>query len=115
MDDLSYQALDEIRITGDEDALDVQYSEPDQGGTRLLLRYRIPRRASRLPIMLSGYAHEGALGHGREVPWSELPSRVARDLLPWLASQRRAAQAARKAALDSFLADIESLVESRPT
>jgi hypothetical protein len=114
MDDLEYQALDEIQIDAADQAVDVQYSEGDQGGTLLRLRFRLPRDAARLPAFRSGYAYGRELTDPRDVAWRELPSRVGRDVLPWLAAQRVAARAAGKVILDAFLGDVERNVRGAP-
>jgi hypothetical protein len=50
----------------------------------------------------SGYAHDDRLSE-KEISWEELPQRVHRDLVPWLAEQRRVVQASGKETIDSFL------------
>jgi hypothetical protein len=95
VDDLTYQHLDEIPVDPPGAAIRVQYSEPDQGGTQLLLRVTIPANRNSPPILSSGYAHDEGL-KSKEVSWGDLPERIASDLLPWLADQRRTARSVGK-------------------
>jgi len=107
VEDLTYQSLEQIEIDAIEATVDIEYSEADQGGTKLRLRFKIPRDRHQMIVVRSGYVHEGALKPQKSLAWSELPPRIGKDLLPWLAAQRLIARASEKQSLDRFLADVE--------
>ena len=107
MEDLTYQALSEIRIDPVEATVDVTYSEPDQGGSVLRQRYKIPPDRRLMIVLQFGRSVGDELEHTLHVSWQELSSRIRRDLAPWLAAQRQLAQSAGKVALDEFLGEIE--------
>lgn len=83
MQDFTGQRLDAIRIEPDV-VLFLEYSEPDQGGTRLLQRFYIS--LNKLVEVETGYSHEEKY-ISRYEPITELPSQVSKDSLEWIARQ----------------------------
>ena len=84
MDRFDYQHLDGLTLEPRYGAIRIDYSEPDQGGTRLLIRFRIyvDGRIERD----SGYAHDSEL-RTEAIDRSKLPSRVIDDGLTWVQEQ----------------------------
>src|SRR5262245_29829030 len=113
MDDLGYFHLDRIGIDGSSAMLCVDYSQQDQGGTRLLLQFRVPRRAGsapgQLPILQEGYAHDAKLRE-RPLLWQDLPDRVRSEATAWLTQQRHIAETSNRDALVRVLADFEHVL-----
>ncbi len=79
-----YQHLDGVTIEAEGPALRLDYSEPDQGGTRLMIQFRIP--CSGQPAQLSGYAHDPQLRE-REISFADIPPRVLTDATTWIQEQ----------------------------
>lgn len=73
MERFDYQHLDGVTIEPRGPALRLDYSEPDQGGTRLMIQFRIP--TSGQPVQLSGYAFDPKLRE-RIISFAEIPPRV---------------------------------------
>ena len=84
MELFDYQHLDGVTIEAEGPALRLDYSEPDQGGTRLMIRFRIP--CSGQPAQLSGYAHDPQLRE-REISFADIPPRVLTDATVWIQEQ----------------------------
>ena len=84
MEQFDYQHLDGLTLEAIGCALRLDYSEPDQGGTRLLHRFRIPIKGA-IEIE-SGYAYDPSLSK-REIAFAEIPPRVIQDAIVWLKQQ----------------------------
>lgn len=89
MNSFTYQHLDSIRIEPSK-TLTLEYSEPDQGGTRLLHRFRI--NSSKEVEIESGYVADTDFITKR-VPAREVPSRIWDDALSWIDQQVQRAPA----------------------
>lgn len=84
MESLDYQHLDGLSLESERASMRVDYSEPDQGGTRLMIQFRIP--LSGQPSQISGYAHDSELTE-REILFTEIPHRVLADARHWIQDQ----------------------------
>lgn len=76
------QHLDSIKI--EPDILILEYSEPDQGGTVLLHRFRIFK--NKHVELETGYRHDINLQKNR-VFITDIPQRVFKDALDWIVQQ----------------------------
>ena len=83
MNSFTQQHLDSIRIEPSK-TLTLEYSEPDQGGTRLLNRFRI--LDSKEVEVESGYNADTDFTTKR-VPSREVPRRIWDDALNWIDQQ----------------------------
>ncbi len=110
MKDLDYQHLDRISIDASTAELCLDYSEPEQGGTRLLYSFRIPSAAGRQrveePTVTTGYAHDDHLTC-QALAWRSLPLRVRRDATNWLVGQCDLARQSGRRELEAILADFQ--------
>jgi hypothetical protein len=107
MERFDYQHLDGFTIESAENALRIDYSEPDQGGTHLLIRFRIPMYGN--PETETGYSHEQELRR-KEITLEEIPSRVIADAETWLLEQREIAESQGKEALVKALSNFRERV-----
>lgn len=83
MDLFIYQHLDSVKIDPSK-ALILEYSEPDQGGTRLMHRFRI---CANMGIEVhSGYVGDVDLKK-ENVLVTEIPRRIWGDALNWIDQQ----------------------------
>ena len=78
----TYQHLNSIQI--EPDAVILEYSEPDQGGTVLLHRFRIFK--NRGAERETGYRHDAEL-QKQGLSIAEVPQRVFKDALDWINQQ----------------------------
>ena len=92
--------LDGLAIDETDGVLLVGYSEPDQGGTRLLLCYRVPVKGPReaQPWLESGYTFDMELSR-HTMPWEDMPSRLKTDAERWLVEQIEKAEESGKTSL----------------
>ncbi len=89
MQNLEHQHLDSIGIHPDVTLL-LEYSEPDQGGTRLSHRFRIfQNKEVEVDI---GYLHAADFQKKR-ISIQDVPQRVFDDALDWIAQQLQCAPA----------------------
>lgn len=79
----SGQHLDSIQIEPDI-TLMLEYSEPDQGGTRLLQRFYISQNKE--VEVASGYSHDENFQRKR-VSGKDVPEQVFDDALDWITRQ----------------------------
>lgn len=84
MRSFNYQDLTSIRLES-SNALILEYTEPDQGGTRLLHRFRIG--ANKEIEMGSGYSSDDIESTTKRVMPEEVPPRVWNDALNWIDQQ----------------------------
>jgi hypothetical protein len=77
------QHLNAIRIEPDITLL-LEYSEPDQGGTRLLHRFYISRNKE-IEIE-TGYSHDRKFQR-RRIEEKDVPQKVFNDALDWVTQQ----------------------------
>jgi hypothetical protein len=90
--ELDHAHLRVIAIEAEGPALCVEYGVPDQGGTCLVYRFRIPSGASS-PTLACRYLHDPPPRASEEpapVSWSQLPVRLKRDVAEWLSEQEQA-------------------------
>lgn len=100
------QHLDSIRIEPDI-TLFLEYSEPDQGGTRLLHRFYISQ--DKEIVVEDGYAHDERF-QKEKIPAEEVPQQVLKDALDWITQQLESAPSGRiRDVLKSFESTISSL------
>lgn len=83
MNNFANQHLDSIRIQPNVTLL-VEYSEPDQGGTRLLHRFYISQ--NREIDIESGYINDAKFQKKR-IPLKDVPQQVCDDVLGWIDQQ----------------------------
>jgi len=83
MQDFSHQHLNSISIKPDITLL-LEYSEPDQGGTRLLHRFCISQNGE--IAVETGYSHEDDFQKSR-ASVGEVPQQVFNDALDWITQQ----------------------------
>jgi hypothetical protein len=100
--------FDGIALAMDGRELVLDYSDPDQGGTRLFFRYFVSR--STLPRRVTGYGPE-IQGAGKEIKYEELPQDVVCDACDWLRSNIEAARSGNKEQLFGILSDYLRLLE----
>jgi hypothetical protein len=84
MERFNYQHLDGLTLEADKAAIRIDYSEPDQGGTRLLHRFRIfvDGHVERE----NGYAGDRKL-QTKEIKRDAVPARVIADAMSWIREQ----------------------------
>jgi hypothetical protein len=96
-----------ISLAPDGRELTLDYSDPDQGGTRLCFRYVITPQSS--PRLITGYAHESHRSP-REISYDQIPQDVFSDAQHWLKSNLDLARASGKEMLSRILMEyLESL------
>ena len=106
MQDFSYQHLNSIRIEPDITLL-LEYSEPDQGGTRLLHRFYIYQNRNVQTEV--GYSHDERFQR-KAISIEEVPRRVFSDALVWIAQQLECVPSGRiLAVLNGFQETLSSL------
>jgi hypothetical protein len=88
MDQFNYQHFDGIIIEGSNGAIRVEYTEPDQGGTRLLIHFRF--FLSGEVEQDSGYSFDEKLKTD-SIRWNEVPRRVVCDTIGWIEEQQKSA------------------------
>ncbi|MEI8353648.1 MAG: hypothetical protein WCG22_03980 [Lentisphaerota bacterium] len=79
-----YQHLDGLTLEAEKAAIRIDYSEPDQGGTRLLHHFRIFMDGH--VERENGYAGDTKL-QTKEIERNAVPARVIADALSWIREQ----------------------------
>ncbi len=104
MDSFDNSHLDGISLEQSGEALRIDYSEPDQGGTRLVHRFRIFR--NRNAEIEYGYAHDTNL-QKNTVSLQDVPTRIFNDALNWIAQQ----SASKNQVLNELLSQFHKLIK----
>ena len=94
-----HQSFDGIILSADGNRLALDYSDPDQGGTRLYFRYILSLHSP--PRLIAGYAPHGA-GSEREISFDEIPAEVVGDARTWLKSNAETAREQEKTPFVDF-------------
>ena len=105
MKNFTHQHFDSIRIESDSTLL-LEYSEPDQGGTRLLHRFRIFH--NKVIEVEIGYLHDADFEKKR-IPIQEVPQRIFQDALDWITQQIQCATSDR---LVQILNDFREIIST---
>ena len=84
MEQFDYQHFDGIIIEGSNGSIRVEYTEPDQGGTRLLIHFRFYLNGN--VERDSGYSFDDKLKTD-SITWEKIPTRVIADTLGWIDEQ----------------------------
>ena len=96
----TYFSFEGITLASNGSELTLDYSDPDQGGTKICYRYVVALRFP--PRLITWYAHEGSNSE-REIGYDQIPADVFRDALDWLRSNAEIARASGKEALCQIL------------
>lgn len=109
----TYFSFEGITLAPDGRELTLDYSDPDQGGTKLCFRYAISLQSP--PKLVTGYAHETDRSE-REIGYNQIPQDVLRDAHDWLIFNLEIARASKKETLCRILTEyLEALsTESGP-
>jgi hypothetical protein len=110
MEQFDYQHLDGLTLEAIGCALRLDYSEPDQGGTRLLHRFRIPIKGA-IEIE-SGYTYDPSLSK-REIAFAEIPPRVIQDAIVWLKQQHGYALSTGNSAIAETIAKFQERIQKK--
>jgi hypothetical protein len=100
--------FDGITLAPGGQELILEYSDPDQGGTRLRYRYLISLTAP--PRLVTGYGPEIGTS-GDEIGYQEIPEDVLCDGRDWLRSNVEIARAQVQDSLCSILSEYLKLLE----
>jgi len=98
----TYFSFEGIALASNGSELTLDYSDPDQGGTKICYRYVVALRFP--PTLITWYAHEDR-NSGREIGYDQIPADVVRDALDWLRSNAEIARASGKEALCQILTE----------
>lgn len=90
MERFDYQHLDGLALESELCALRIDYSEPDQGGTRLMIAFRFYLDGRIEEI--SGYVQD-RVHRTKAIGREKIPPRVLSDCSAWLQEQERLAGA----------------------
>jgi hypothetical protein len=90
MEKFDYQHLDGFTLEAENAAIRIDYSEPDQGGTRLLHRFRF--FANGRINRENGYAGDSEL-QTKDIGRDAVPPRVLSDGTSWIEQQTQIAAA----------------------
>jgi len=110
MESFHHKHLEGLTIEPVGSALRIDYSEPDQGGTVLLTRFRVPLKGN--PEIEYGYRHDAELTK-REIAFEEIPPRVIGDAEAWLTQQLELAQRSGKKALIDALSGFQDRLRGK--
>ena len=106
--DRTHVSFDGIALTAGGQDLVLDYSDPDQGGTRLRFRYVISRKV--LPRLITGYGPD--IGYtGEEIGYYQIPPDVLGDAREWLKSKAEIAHASNKETIASTLLEYLEFLE----
>jgi hypothetical protein len=113
-EELDHAELRSIALDPEGPVLSVEYGVPDQGGTLLLYRFRIPSAAKGSATLDCRYLHDPPPRPTEQpspVASSELPSRLRRDVSQWLSEQEELAHQANREQLTAALRSLRAAVQ----
>ncbi len=109
--ELDHAELRSIALHPEGPALSVEYGVPDQGGTLLLYRFRIPSAPNGPATFDCRYLHDPPPRPSERpspVASSDLPSRLKRDVSQWLSEQEFLAHQANREQLSGALRSLRA-------